>query len=188
MHGLLFGLPGSPFLYYGDEIGMGDNIYLGDRDGVRTPMQWSADRNAGFSRADFAQLYFPLIMDPVYGYQAVNVESQQRYESSLLNWMKQIIHVRKQHKVFGCGAMQFIKPENRRILAFTLTYEDETVLCVYNLARSAQPVRLNLGDYQGRVPIEMMERTPFPAVAGEPYQLALAPYGFYWFLLSENAD
>ncbi|MFL6216513.1 MAG: maltose alpha-D-glucosyltransferase [Blastocatellia bacterium] len=187
MHGLLFGLPGSPFLYYGDEIGMGDNIYLGDRDGVRTPMQWSADRNAGFSRADFAQLYFPVIMDPVYGFQSVNVESQQRYESSLLNWMKQVIHVRKQHKVFGCGAMQFIKPENRRVLAFTLTYEDETVLCVYNLARSAQPVRLDLADYQGRVPIEMMDRTPFPAITNEPYQLALAPYGFYWFLLSENA-
>jgi maltose alpha-D-glucosyltransferase/alpha-amylase len=188
MYGLLFGLPGSPFLYYGDEIGMGDNIYLGDRDGVRTPMQWSVDRNAGFSRADFAQLYFPVIMDPVYGYQAVNVESQQRYESSLLNWMKQVIHVRKQHKVFGCGAMQFVKPENRKILAFTLTYEDETVLCVYNLARSAQPVRLDLDSYQGRTPIEMIDRTPFPAITTESYQLALAPYGFYWFLLSQNAD
>lgn len=186
MHGLLFGLPGSPFLYYGDEIGMGDNIYLGDRDGVRTPMQWSADRNAGFSRADFAQLYFPVIMDPVYGFQAVNVESQQRYESSLLNWMKQVIHVRKQHQVFGCGAMRFVKPENRRVLAFTLSYEDETVLCVYNLARSAQPVQLNLAGYAGRVPIEMMDRTPFPAITHEPYQLALAPYGFYWFLLSES--
>jgi maltose alpha-D-glucosyltransferase / alpha-amylase len=183
MHGLLFGLPGSPFLYYGDEIGMGDNIYLGDRDGVRTPMQWSADRNAGFSRADFAQLYFPLIMDPVYGYQAVNVESQQRYESSLLNWMKHAIHVRKQHKVFGLGAMSFIKNENRKILAFTLTYEGETVLCIYNLSRSAQPVRLDLHDYEGRVPVEMMDNTPFPPVMNEPYQLALGPYAFYWFLL-----
>ena len=185
MHGLLFGMPGSPFLYYGDEIGMGDNIYLGDRDGVRTPMQWSVDRNAGFSRADFAQLYFPVIMDPVYGFQAVNVESQQRYESSLLSWMKQVIHVRKQHPVFGCGAMQFIKPENRKVFAFTLTYEDETVLCVYNLARSAQPVSLDLMAYEGRVPIEMMDHTPFPQVGAQPYQLALGPYGFYWFLLSE---
>jgi maltose alpha-D-glucosyltransferase / alpha-amylase len=185
MHGLLFGLPGSPFLYYGDEIGMGDNIYLGDRDGVRTPMQWSVDRNAGFSRADFAQLYFPPIMDPVYGFQAVNVESQQRYESSLLNWMKQVIHVRKQHEVFGCGTLSFIKPENRKVLAFTLSYEDETVLCVYNLARSAQPVSLDLRDYEGRVPIEMMDHTPFPPIGGQNYQLALGPYGFYWFLLSD---
>jgi maltose alpha-D-glucosyltransferase/alpha-amylase len=187
MHGLLFGLPGSPFLYYGDEIGMGDNIYLGDRDGVRTPMQWSVDRNAGFSRADFAQLYFPLVMDPVYGFQAVNVESQQRYESSLLNWMKQVIHVRKRHPVFGCGAMAFIKPENRKILAFTLHHEGETVLCVYNLARSAQPVRLDLQAYEGRVPIEMMEQTAFPTIGNEPYQLALAPYAFYWFLLSNDS-
>jgi maltose alpha-D-glucosyltransferase / alpha-amylase len=186
MHGLLLGLPGSPFLYYGDEIGMGDNIYLGDRDGVRTPMQWSVDRNAGFSRADFAQLYFPVIMDPVYGFQAVNVESQQRYESSLLNWMKQVINVRKRHPVFGCGRMRFVKPENRRILAFTLEYEGETVLCIYNLARSAQPARLDLADYEGRVPIEMMEHTDFPAIGSEPYQLALGPYAFYWFLLSAD--
>jgi maltose alpha-D-glucosyltransferase/alpha-amylase len=184
MHGMLFGLPGSPFLYYGDEIGMGDNIYLGDRDGVRTPMQWSVDRNAGFSRADFAQLYFPVIMDPVYGYQSVNVEAQQRYESSLLNWMKQIIHVRKQHKVFGCGRMEFIKPENRKVFAFTLTDEHETVLCVYNLARSAQPVSLDLHAFEGRVPIEMIDHTPFPQITVQPYQLALGPYGFYWFLLS----
>src|SRR5436190_23031044 len=114
-------MPGSPFLYYGDEIGMGDNIYLGDRDGVRTPMQWSVDRKAGFSRADFAQLYFPLIMDPVYGFQAVNVESQQRYESSLLNWMKHIIYVLKQHHVFGCGMREFIKLENHKLLGFMLT-------------------------------------------------------------------
>ena len=187
MHGLLFGLPGSPFLYYGDEIGMGDNIYLGDRDGVRTPMQWSLDRNAGFSRADFEQLYFPVIMDPVYGYQAVNVESQQRYESSLLNWMKHVIHVRKRHLVFGRGTMAFIKPENRKILAFTLSYENETVLCVYNLARSAQPVHLDLGAYEGGVPIEMMEETPFPAIGSAPYQLALGPYAFYWFLLSNDS-
>src|SRR2546423_3927714 len=127
MHGLLLGMPGSPFLYYGDEIGMGDNISLGDRDGVRTPMQWSVDRNAGFSRADFAQLYFPAIMDPVYGFQAVNVESQQRYESSLLNWMKHIIHVRKQHHVFGCGRIDFIKPEHRKIFAFTVADDSQTV-------------------------------------------------------------
>ncbi|HEY9231694.1 MAG TPA: maltose alpha-D-glucosyltransferase, partial [Blastocatellia bacterium] len=186
MHGLLLGMPGSPFLYYGDEIGMGDNIYLGDRDGVRTPMQWSVDRNAGFSRADFAQLYFPVIMDPVYGFQAVNVESQQRYESSLLNWMKQIIHVRKQHHVFGCGRMEFLRPENRKVFAFTLADEGETVLCVYNLARSAQPVSLDLQAFEGRVPIEMMDHTTFPQIIGQPYQLALGPYGFYWFLLSDE--
>ncbi|HJQ24615.1 MAG TPA: maltose alpha-D-glucosyltransferase [Blastocatellia bacterium] len=186
MHGLLLGLPGSPFLYYGDEIGMGDNIYLGDRDGVRTPMQWSVDRNAGFSRADFAQLYFPVIMDPVYGYQSVNVEAQQRYESSLLNWMKHIIHVRKQHRVFGTGRMAFIKPENRKVFAFTLTDASETVLCVYNLARSAQPVSLDLQAFEGQVPIEMIDHTPFPQITAQLYQLALGPYGFYWFLLASE--
>jgi len=183
LHGLLFSLPGSPFLYYGDEIGMGDNIYLGDRDGVRTPMQWSADRNAGFSRADFAQLYFPVIMDPVYGYQSVNVEAQQRYNSSLLHWMQQMIHLRKKHPVFGRGAMEFVKPENRKIFAFTRASRDETVLCVFNLSQFAQPVELDLKPYRGATPVEMLGETAFPTVGEQPYQLALAPFGFYWFLL-----
>ena len=186
LHGLLFSLPGSPFLYYGDEIGMGDNIYLGDRDGVRTPMQWTADRNGGFSQADFARLYFPVIMDPVYGYQAVNVEAQQRYSTSLLNWVREMIRLRKRHPVFGRGEINLIKPENRKIFAFTRSYVDETVLCVFNLAQSAQPVELELKDYEGCTPVEMMGDARFPMVGARPYQLALAPRGFYWFLLSKN--
>jgi maltose alpha-D-glucosyltransferase / alpha-amylase len=186
LHALLFSLPGSPFLYYGDEIGMGDNIYLGDRDGVRTPMQWTADRNAGFSQADFARLYFPVIMDPVYGYQAVNVEAQQRYSTSLLNWVREMIHLRRRHAVFGRGAIKLIKPDNRKIFAFTRSYLEETVLCVFNLAQSAQPVELDLIDYKDCIPIEMMGEARFPRVGTSPYQLALAPRGFYWFLLSEN--
>ena len=176
-------MPGTPILYYGDEIGMGDNIYLGDRDGVRTPMQWSSDRNAGFSKADFERLYFPVINNPVYGFQSVNVESQQRYPTSLLNWMRHMIRLRKEHRVFGRGAMRFVKPENRKIFAFTREHEGETVLCVYNLSASAQPAELDLREYAGRVPVEMLGETEFPAVRERPYQLALAPYGFYWFLL-----
>jgi maltose alpha-D-glucosyltransferase / alpha-amylase len=183
LHGLLFSLPGSPFLYYGDEIGMGDNIYLGDRDGVRTPMQWTADRNAGFSQADFARLYFPIIMDPVYGYQAVNVEAQQRYDTSLLNWVREMIHLRKRHRVFGRGTISLIKPENRKVFAFTRSYLDESVLCVFNLAQSAQPVELDLNDCAGFTPIEMRGKAKFPVIGAGAYQLALAPRGFYWFLL-----
>ena len=186
LHGLLFSLPGSPFLYYGDEIGMGDNIYLGDRDGVRTPMQWTADRNSGFSQADFARLYFPVIMDPVYGYQSVNVEAQQRYSTSLLNWVRELIHLRKRHPVFGRGEFSLIKPENRKIFAFTRSYVDETVLCAFNLAQSAQPVELDLRDYESCTPIEMMGKARFPVIGVSPYQLALAPRGFYWFLLSRK--
>jgi len=183
LHSLLFCLPGSPFLYYGDEIGMGDNIFLGDRDGVRTPMQWSIDRNAGFSLADTEQLYFPLISNPVYGYQSVNVEAQRRYDTSLLHWMRTIIHLRKQHHVFGRGTMEFVKPENRKIFAFTRTYEDETVLCVFNLAQSAQPVELDLQLFNGATPVEMLGATVFPQIGTQPYQLAFGPWGFYWFLL-----
>jgi maltose alpha-D-glucosyltransferase/alpha-amylase len=183
LHALLFSLPGSPFLYYGDEIGMGDNVYLGDRDGVRTPMQWSADRNAGFSRADFAQLYFPLIMDPVYGFQAVNVEAQRRYATSLVNWVREMIHLRKRHPVFGRGSLSFIKPENRKILVFTRSYLDETVLCVFNLSQSAQPVELDLDQFRDRIPVEMIGGSEFPRIGPSRYQLALAPRGFYWFLL-----
>jgi maltose alpha-D-glucosyltransferase/alpha-amylase len=184
LHALLFSLPGSPFLYYGDEIGMGDNIYLGDRDGVRTPMQWTADRNAGFSQADFARLYFPMIMDPVYGYQAVNVEAQQRYSTSLLNWVREMIHLRKRHPVFGRGALHLIKPENRKVFAFSRTYLEETVLCVFNLSQSSQPVELDFTDYLGCTPVEMMGAARFPLIGAAPYQLALGPRGFYWFLLS----
>jgi maltose alpha-D-glucosyltransferase / alpha-amylase len=183
LNGLLFSLPGSPFLYYGDEIGMGDNIYLGDRDGVRTPMQWSGDRNAGFSRTDFARLYFPVIMDPVYGYEAVNVESQLRFDSSLLYWMQQMIRLRKDHKVFGRGTLEFVRPENRKIFSFIREYEGETVLCVFNLSRYPQPVELDLSKYAGRTPIVMIGETPFPVIEDRPYQLALSGYGFYWFLL-----
>ncbi|HEY5884193.1 MAG TPA: maltose alpha-D-glucosyltransferase [Pyrinomonadaceae bacterium] len=183
LHGLLFSLPGSPFLYYGDEIGMGDNIYLGDRDGVRTPMQWTSDRNAGFSQADVARLYFPVIMDSVYGYQAVNVEAQQRYGTSLLNWLREMIQLRKRHPVFGRGALIFLKPENRKVFAFIRTYLDETVLCVFNLSQFAQPVELDLTAYKGFIPTEMLGGADFPSIGEGLYQLALAPRGFYWFLL-----
>jgi maltose alpha-D-glucosyltransferase / alpha-amylase len=186
MHALLFSLPGSPFLYYGDEIGMGDNVYLGDRDGVRTPMQWSADRNAGFSSADFERLYFPVIMDPVYGYQAVNVEAQQRYSTSLLNWVRDMIHLRKRHPVFGRGSLSFVKPDNRKVFVFSRTDGQETVLCVFNLSQFAQPVELDLAQFEGCTPVEMIGETLFPMIGREIYQLALAPRGFYWFLLKPS--
>jgi maltose alpha-D-glucosyltransferase/alpha-amylase len=186
LHALLFSLPGSPFLYYGDEIGMGDNVYLGDRDGVRTPMQWSANRNAGFSSADFERLYFPVIMDPVYGYQAVNVEAQQRYSTSLLNWVRDMIHLRKRHPVFGRGSLSFIKPENRKVFVFSRTDGEETVLCVFNLSQFAQPVELDLTQFEGWTPVEMIGETLFPIIGSEAYQLALAPRGFYWFLLKPS--
>jgi maltose alpha-D-glucosyltransferase/alpha-amylase len=186
LHALLFSLPGSPFLYYGDEIGMGDNVYLGDRDGVRTPMQWSADRNAGFSRADFAALYFPIIMDPVYGYQSVNVEAQQRYDTSMVNWVRSMIQLRKRHRIFGRGSIEFIKPENRKIFSFVRKYEEETILCVFNLSQFAQPVELDLQKFAGKIPFEMMGETEFPAIGEWPYQLALGIRGFYWFLLKDN--
>ena len=183
LHALLLSLPGSPFLYYGDEIGMGDNIYLGDRDGVRTPMQWSADRNAGFSQADFARLYFPVIMDPVYGYQAVNVEAQQRYGTSLLNWVREMIHLRQRHPVFGRGSLEFVKPSNRKVFAFTRTDDHEAMLCVFNLSQFSQAAELDLAAHVDRVPFEMMGSTQFPTIGEHPYQLALGPRGFYWFVL-----
>jgi maltose alpha-D-glucosyltransferase / alpha-amylase len=186
LNALLFSLPGSPFLYYGDEIGMGDNVYLGDRDGVRTPMQWSADRNGGFSKADFEQLYFPLINNPLYGFQSINVESQTRYDSSLLHWMRQMIHLRKAHHVFGRGTMEFVKPENRKIFAFAREHEGETVLCVFNLGHNAQPVELDLKKYEGRTPVEMLGDTTFPRIGELPYMLTLSAWGFYWFLLKEG--
>jgi len=180
---ILFSLPGSPVLYYGDEIGMGDNVYLGDRDGVRTPMQWTGDRNAGFSRADWAQLYLPPLMDPVYGYQAVNVEAQLRIPTSLLRWIRRFIALRKEHPVFGLGTYEALRPENPRIFAHIRRYADDIVLCVHNLARSAQAVELDLSRFAGLEPEEMFGHSRFPAVGELPYLLTLAPRGFFWFQL-----
>ncbi|WP_422717970.1 maltose alpha-D-glucosyltransferase [Gaiella occulta] len=185
LHAILFSLPGSPLLYYGDEIGMGDNVYLGDRDGVRTPMQWTADRNGGFSRADFAQLYLPPLMDPLFGYQAVNVEAQLRSPTSLLRWMRRFIELRKEHPVFGLGDYEALQPDNPRVFAHVREHEQDVVLCVHNLARSAQAVELDLSRWRGRVPVEMLGRSPFPRIGEMPYLLTLAPRGFFWFLLSE---
>jgi len=184
MNSLLLSMPGSPIIYYGDEIGMGDNFFLGDRNGVRTPMQWSPDRNAGFSRADPQQLYLPPIMDPVYGYEAVNVEAQTRDRSSLLNWMKRMLQVRKGSQAFGRGTLRFIRPGNRKVLVYLREYGPDTILCVCNLARSAQPVEVGLADFKGAVPIELLGHTPFPPIGDLPYLLTLPGYGFYWFQLS----
>ena len=186
MHAMLFSLPGSPVLYYGDEIGMGDNIFLGDRDGVRTPMQWTGDRNGGFSRADFQQLYLPPLMDPVYGFQAVNVEAQLRQPNSLLRWLHRLIALRKDHPVFGLGTYEALRPDNPRIFAHVRTYEDDIVLCVHNLARSAQAVELDLSRWEGMVPEEMFGRTRFPRIGELPYLLTLAPRGFFWFQLKRD--
>ena len=188
MNSMLLSMPGSPIIYYGDEIGMGDNFFLGDRNGVRTPMQWSPDRNAGFSRADPQQLYLPPIMDPIYGYEAVNVEAQTRDRSSLLNWMKRMLQTRKQSQAFGRGTMKFIRPGNRKVLVYLREYGEDTILCVANLARSAQPVELDLSTYRGSVPIELLGRTPFPPVGDLPYLLTLPGYGFYWFKLSREVE
>jgi maltose alpha-D-glucosyltransferase / alpha-amylase len=183
LHAMLFSLPGSPVLYYGDEIGMGDNVYLGDRDGVRTPMQWTGDRNGGFSRADFAALYAPPLMDPVYGYQAVNVEAQLRTPTSLLRWMRRFIALRKEHPVFGLGTYEPLFPANSKIFAHIRRHEDDIVLCVHNVARSAQAVELDLSEFAGSHPIEMLGRTRFPRIGELPYLLTLAPRGFFWFQL-----
>src|SRR5690625_898336 len=185
LNGMLFSMPGTPVVYYGDEIGMGDNYYLGDRDGVRTPMQWSADRNAGFSRANPQQLYLPIIQDPVYGYEAVNVEAQNATSSSLLNWMKRIIRIRKRQPAFGRGALDFIYPLNRKILAYLRSHEDEVLLCVFNVSRQAQAVELDLARFRGRVPVELDGGTAFPPIGDLPYLLTLPPYGFYWFQLAK---
>ncbi len=186
MNSLLFSFPGTPIIYYGDEIGMGDNIYLGDRNGVRTPMQWSPDRNGGFSRCDPARLYAPLIMDPVYGYEAVNVEAQSRSLSSLLSATRRLISVRKSTLAFGRGSMTFIRPANRAVLAYVRQYNDEVILCVANLSRAAQATELDLSPWKERIPLEMLGRTRFPAIGELPYMITLAPYGFYWFQLQER--
>ena len=189
MNGLLLSMPGTPVIYYGDEIGMGDNIWLGDRDGVRTPMQWSIDRNGGFSRADPAGLVMPPIMDPIYGYQAVNVEAQAGDQHSLLNWMRRMLRVRGRHRAFGRGTQQFLFPGNRKVLAYLRQHptedgSDETLLCVYNLSRSAQAVELDLHQFAGRVPVDVIGGSVFPPVGQLTYLLTLPPYGFYWFLLA----
>ena len=188
LNSLLLSFPGTPILYYGDEIGMGDNIYLGDRNGVRTPMQWTSDRNAGFSRCDPARLYFPVIMDPIYGYQVVNVEAQQADQSSLLHWTRNMIALRKLFQVFGRGTLRFLTPANRKVLAYLrdLDHSDgthETVLCLANLSRFAQPVSLDLSAYEGMEPVEMLGYVPFPTITAEPYALSLAPYSFLWLEL-----
>ncbi|MDZ5698232.1 maltose alpha-D-glucosyltransferase [Chelativorans sp. M5D2P16] len=188
MNALLLSMPGTPVIYYGDELGMGDNIYLGDRDGVRTPMQWSMDRNGGFSRANPQALYLPPIMDPVYGYQTINVEAQEADPSSLLNWVRRMVAVRKQHRAFGRGDFTMLYPRNRRILAYTRSDGEETILCVVNLSRSAQAVELDLSKYRGRVPVELISQSPFPPIGDLPYMLTLSSYGAFWFLLADEAQ
>jgi maltose alpha-D-glucosyltransferase/alpha-amylase len=183
MNGLLMSLPGSPIMYYGDEIGMGDNVYLGDRNGVRTPMQWNSGWNAGFSTADPERLWLPLISNAVNGYQAVNVESQRRNATSLLNWMRRLIQVRRSTHVFGRGSIEFLKPANHRVLAFTRTLGRERVLAVSNLAGTAQAVELDLSGLEGAIPIEMFGGSIFPRIGRDPYIMMMGPYDFYWFRL-----
>jgi maltose alpha-D-glucosyltransferase/alpha-amylase len=183
MYAVLLSLPGSPVLYYGDEIGMGDNVSFGPRSGVRTPMHWTGDRNAGFSRADWAQLYLQPLMDPVYGYQAVNVEAQLRTPTSLLSWLSRLIALRKQHPVLGLGRLEALPTDNRRIFAHIREHEDEAVLCVHSFARTAEPVQLDLARFAGMVPEEMSGPTRFPAIGELPYLLTLGPCGSFWFRL-----
>jgi maltose alpha-D-glucosyltransferase/alpha-amylase len=188
LNSLLLSFPGTPIMYYGDELGMGDNIYLGDRNGVRTPMQWNSDRNAGFSKCDPARLYFPVVMDPIYGYQVVNVEAQLSDQSSLLHWTRNMIALRKLFQVFGRGSLKFLNPANRKILAYVRDLErgdgsHETVLCVANLSRFAQPVSLDLAEYVGLEPVEMLGYVSFPTIQASSYALTLAPYSFLWLEL-----
>ncbi|MEV6152690.1 maltose alpha-D-glucosyltransferase [Nonomuraea sp. NPDC052129] len=180
---LLLSLPGSPVLYYGDEIGMGDNIWLGDRDGVRTPMQWDPDRNAGFSDCDPGRLYLPVIMDPIYGYQGLNVEAHQKNGGSLLHWTKRMIEIRKRHPVFGLGEFTELNSSNPSVLAFVRELGDDRMLCVNNLSRFPQPVELDLRRFVGVSPVETMGGVPFPAIGELPYLLTLPGHGFYWFTL-----
>ncbi|MDD5642465.1 MAG: putative maltokinase, partial [Syntrophales bacterium] len=185
MKSLLFAMPGTPVLYYGDEIGMGDNIFLGDRDGVRTPMQWSADRNAGFSRANSQRLYLPVNIDPEYHYEAINVEAQQNNPHSLLWWMKRLIALRKQHKALSRGGIEFLYPENNKILAFLRCHQEECMLVVNNLSRFVQYAELDLSAHQGLVPRELISQIPFPAIGEQPYFLTMGPHSTYWFSLEE---
>ncbi len=187
-HAMLLSLPGSPVVYYGDEIRMGDNIYLGDRDGVRTPMQWTADRNAGFSTCDFAQLYLPTLMDPVYGYQACNVEAELRNQHSFLQWLRRMLGVRKQHPVFGTGAMEVLHPENPAIFAYVRRKGEDIILVVNNLSPRAQAAELDLSAYEGLYPIELLGRERFPRIGELPYLLTFGPHSFYWFQLIEGDE
>ncbi|MGK2898998.1 MAG: putative maltokinase, partial [Burkholderiaceae bacterium] len=187
MNSLLLSMPGTPVLYYGDEIGMGDNIFLGDRDGVRTPMQWTSDRNGGFSRADPQRLYLPPIQDPIYGFEAVNVEAQAREPSSLMNWTRRLLAVRSGTHAFGRGRFTMLHPGNRKVLAYVREHGEDVVLCVFNLSRVAQPVELGLEAYKGRVPVEMLGRSAFPTIGELPYLMTLPAHGFFWFRLATDA-
>jgi maltose alpha-D-glucosyltransferase/alpha-amylase len=188
MNALLLSMPGTPVVYYGDEIGMGDNIYLGDRDGVRTPMQWSPDRNGGFSRADPARLVLPPVADPLYGFEALNVEAQISDAHSLLNWTRRMLALRGRHTAFGRGTLRFLSPGNRRIMAYLREYGDEVLLCVANLSRLPQAVELDLSQFEGRIPVELTGMSPFPPIGQLTYLLTLPPYGFFWFQLNSDAD
>ena len=188
MNAMLFSMPGTPIVYYGDEIGMGDNYYLGDRDGVRTPMQWSSDRNAGFSRAVPQQLYLPTIQDPTYGFQAINVEAQRASPASHLNWMRRMIAVRQRHPVFGRGTISLLYPRNRKVLAYVRQHESETALFVANMSRQAQAAEIDLSAFRGRVPVELTGQNSFPPIGDLPYLLTLPPFGFYWFTLEDESQ
>src|SRR3712207_4149667 len=181
LNSLLLSMPGTPVLYYGDEIGMGVNIYLGDRDGGRTPMQWSPDRNGGFSRADPARLFLPAIQDPIYGFDAVNVEAQSRSAGSLLNWTRRMLAIRRNHRALARGTLRFLYPSNRKVLAYLREHGEERILCVANLSRAPQAVQLNLAEHRGLMPVEMTGGSPFPPIGDLPYFLTLPAYGFYWF-------
>jgi maltose alpha-D-glucosyltransferase/alpha-amylase len=183
LNGLLFAFPGAPIIYYGDEIGMGDNIHLGDRSGVRTPMQWSADRNAGFSTVPPEALYSPVVTDPAYGYQALNVEAQRASPASLLTWTRRLVAARKRTRAFGRGTLRFLDMANPRALAFLREHEGDTVLVVANLAASVEPATLDLAAFEGRVPVEMLDGARLPPIGRAPYLLTLGPYAFYWLRL-----
>jgi maltose alpha-D-glucosyltransferase/alpha-amylase len=189
---LLLSLPGSPVLYYGDEIGMGDNIWLGDRDGVRTPMQWTPDRNAGFSHTDPGRLYLPVIMDPIYGYQAISVEAQQNSTASLLHWTRRMIEIRKRHAAFALGTFDELQSSNPSVLAYVREHEaggtPDRVICVNNLSRFPQPVQLDLSAYAGHTPVELTGGTPFPKIGDLPYLLTLPGHGFYWFQITPPTE
>src|SRR5438874_1193176 len=185
---MLFSMPGTPIIYYGDEIGMGDNIYLGDRNGCRTPMQWSPDRNAGFSLANPQQLHLPVIIDPEYHYEAINVENQQKNLSSLLWWMRRVIATRKNFKAFSRGSLEFLHPDNARVLVFLRRHENETIIVVVNLSRFAQAVRLDLSRFSGCVPVEVFSRNRFPSIKKSSYVLTLGPHSHYWFVLQPQTE
>ena len=185
---LLLSLPGSPVLYYGDEIGMGDVIWLGDRDGVRTPMQWTPDRNGGFSTANPGRLYLPASQDPVYGYQAVNVEAQRDTSTSLLNWTRTMLAVRRRHDAFALGSFQELGGSNPSVLAYARVTDDDVVICVNNLSRFPQPIEMNLQHWTGYIPVELTGQVEFPRIGNLPYLLTLPGHGFYWFQLCGSEE